>query len=1127
MSLKLGPFAIEQRLARGGMGEVWQAHHISTQAKAAVKLLTGPRADEAEFQNEFRREVQSTARLDHPNVIRIFDYGTLPDNADEAGLVPLLPYYVMEFCEHGSLQNRLDELTWEITREVLHTLLIALAHAHARGVIHRDIKPANILLRDAQGGQVLLTDFGIAHATDRATRTDGADLTSRSVEDATGTPKYMAPEQFMGRWRDYGAWTDLYAVGILAFQMVSGKSPFTEVNFMMYAMAHMNKPVPALVPRFDIPEGFEDWLRKMMDKDPRGRFQHAADAAWALSKLVDPESSTRTGEAAEAVGAEEDATMDTIMEDAVSASWKISDSAPDAAGTTQNHPTRPPVPLTWQLAEQEAEFRPMPGAGLGLLGIRPSPFSGREGERKELWDALHQSQLNTRLVIIDGESGCGKTTLAQWLAYHAAECGAASVLYTSHDLRPGARHGLGWMLASHYRTAGLPAEETLARVRTFFDLNMPQADLQARALTEIVRQHFATSDADNDVPVLQIASPAARHGFVLKALIHEAEKRPVLVWLDDAHFDADTLAFVHFALSMPLGDVPLLFLLTTTREIASPDAREYLDALAAHERCTSIALPQLDHQTIAVVLERMGLDDEVAKQVTKQSGANTLFAIQLVQDWVNRGVLRLEGARLHLDAAEIGHESMVTDLADVWRNQLESIVSTFSVSRQVDGEHSRVSIPSESMWTLLELAAAFGREVDLAEWSTATPLMGMPDVVEIFDELAERGLGALRDHQFTFVNDGLRKILIESSTTRDTWTKINRVLARMLTSRYGQDHPGLALRVARHFFEAGDFPIASMCLDEAYTRAFRTGNQDKLAEVLDLQEKCLEGGNKPPTSTAWGALWLKQSKALVWRSEPELRDEGTRLLVGAEAIARGKSDRQLLAKVLNTKGWLADFRGEYDEGIIALNEAIDVAPDNVERAIAHRLLGHLYAQMSDMQASREHYTQSAALTRDPVDTFSAHQGLFFCDRAANDLDGAERHLLASSAIAEENGLMLGMAFVHENVAVLAASRGKWADTLPALKKALELHEVLGPKSPPANTARGQLIRAYLVNDEIEAARQLFESLPAEFQTTLPDVQAFLIVAENKNIGADLQALVAAMPHGEPLTDAVLAKLSQH
>jgi len=115
--LKLGPFAVEQRLARGGMGEVWRAHHISTQAKAAVKLLTGPRADEAEFQNEFRREVQSTARLDHPNVIRIFDYGTLPDDAEQAGLVPQLPYYVMEFCEHGSLQNRLDDLTWEITRE--------------------------------------------------------------------------------------------------------------------------------------------------------------------------------------------------------------------------------------------------------------------------------------------------------------------------------------------------------------------------------------------------------------------------------------------------------------------------------------------------------------------------------------------------------------------------------------------------------------------------------------------------------------------------------------------------------------------------------------------------------------------------------------------------------------------------------------------------------------------------------------------------------------------------------------------------------------------------------------------------------------------------------------------------
>jgi tetratricopeptide (TPR) repeat protein len=252
------------------------------------------------------------------------------------------------------------------------------------------------------------------------------------------------------------------------------------------------------------------------------------------------------------------------------------------------------------------------------------------------------------------------------------------------------------------------------------------------------------------------------------------------------------------------------------------------------------------------------------------------------------------------------------------------------------------------------------------------------------------------------------------------------------------------------------------------------------------------------------------------------------LLEGAEAIARGKSDRQLLAKVLNTKGWLADFNQEWELGIQSLNEAIDVAPDNVERAIAHRLLGHLYAQSgTDMQAAREHYTQSAALTRDPVDTFSAHQGLFLCDRAANDLDGAERHLLASSAIAEENGLMLGMAFVHENIAILAASRGHWEAVLPALHKALALHEVLGPKSPPADLARSQLTRAYIINDECELARQIFDGLPPEIQTAMPDVQAFLMLAENKDINVELRAALAAMPAGEPLSDAVLSKIAQH
>lgn len=135
--------------------------------------------------------------------------------------------------------------------------------------------------------------------------------------------------------------------------------------------------------------------------------------------------------------------------------------------------------------------------------------------------------------------------------------------------------------------------------------------------------------------------------------------------------------------------------------------------------------------------------------------------------------------------------------------------------------------------------------------------------------------------------------------------------------------------------------------------------------------------------------------------------------------------------------------------------------------------------------------------------------------------------MASSAIAEENGLMLGMAFVHENIAILAASRGNWEETLPALHKALALHEVLGPKSPPANLARGQLTRAYIVNDELDLARTLFDGLPPEIRSAMPDVQALLILAENKDIDLELRAELVAMPAGEPLSDAVLSKIAQH
>lgn len=1075
MTVSLGPFVLDERLASGGMGEVWRARHVHTGASVAVKFLTGARAMLPEFASEFRREVQATARLDHPNIVRVFDYGELSQDVPGGKLAVGTPYYVMELGEHGDLGDLLDAVDFAHMQALLASLLEALAHAHARGVIHRDIKPANILIRDTARTEVLLTDFGIAHASDKSTRTDAVELTARSTETATGTPRYMAPEQFMGEWRDYGPWTDIYAVGVIAYQIVAGHPPFSEATFLMYAMAHMNKAFPPISPRFALPTGFEPWLARMTAKRPGERFQHASDARLALLELEAPHAPAHVVVMGAPSDDEEDAT---VVDEVASGPW----SPPTA-------PLAAVVGVPENLRRKASSFRPMPGAGLGLLGLRPAPFTGREAECESLWTHLVRALGGTSAVLLQGPSGSGKSTLAQWLANQAAESGAADTLYAPHARQPGARHGLGWMLASHYRTAGLKPDEMLARMRGLLD-DSPQAEVLARAATELMRPQ--QTDQDSAASNFQLASPTARWGFTFKLLCHAASHRPLVVFLDDVQFEPDTLAFLNFALEQNSG-APILFVATFTPEEASVEAQAHADVLK--ERAHLMNVDDLSADVVTTVLERMGLDHRLALQVCDIARGSALFAIQLMQDWTRRGLLRFEGAQLVLENPRVTPETIPDAVEDVWRAALDAVYTTMA------GDAGGAAAPQA-----VALAAALGREVDVHEWQAVAVKLGLDGYARVFSRLAESGLGRLDGDQFTFLNDRLCRLIVAPLADTDAWKKFNRTIAQVLTSRYGQDHPGLALRVARHFVEAHDYTVALMCLEEAHARAFRTGNQDKLAEVLDLQERCLRGRGVVDPSPEWAALHLKRSKLLVWRAEPELRAEGVALLERAEATARARNARGLLAKVLNTRGWLAKLNGQTNDAIEALNEAIDIAPDHVEKAIAHRLLGDVYLEgPHDLDQARLHFTTSATLTRDALDTFSAHQGLFRCALDEGDAAGAGRHLDAAREIARENGLMLGEAFVLENQGDLALSQARWADAVACFEQALDIHNLLGPDTLQAHTTRIRLGRSLARVGRLDAIDRLLDAVNPDLRVDAADLRLLLAIRDRRPVASELVA----------------------
>jgi hypothetical protein len=264
MIQSLGKYQLGELLGQGGMGAVYRSFHPQLNRPVAVKVILGGAADPQAHQR-FLREAQVVAGLSHPNIINIFDV----DIQDGQ------PYIVMDFVAGGSLSGRLASgpLSVDETIALLIPLAEALDYAHRQGLVHRDLKPGNVLLQP--DGSPVLADFGLARAAQPDT---AARITATGM--LLGTLAYMAPEQFAGGAAD--ARTDIYALGVLFFEMLTGRVPFDgDSAQVMYG--HLQQPPPApraLVP--SLPDAIERLVLSMLAKDAGARPQSAAEVAAAL-----------------------------------------------------------------------------------------------------------------------------------------------------------------------------------------------------------------------------------------------------------------------------------------------------------------------------------------------------------------------------------------------------------------------------------------------------------------------------------------------------------------------------------------------------------------------------------------------------------------------------------------------------------------------------------------------------------------------------------------------------------------------------------------------------------------------------------------------------------------------------
>ena len=265
--MNIGRYEVIQELGQGGMAIVYLARDPYIKRQVAVKVLPRQFTFDPQFRTRFQREAEVIATLEHPSIVPVYDFGEHEDQ----------PFIVMRYMSGGSLADILSKGPMPIPEiaALFQRVGAAVDYAHSLGVIHRDIKPGNILF-DAQGG-IFLSDFGIAkiaEATAAFTGTGGI----------VGTPAYMSPEQALGE-KNLDGRCDIYSLGVVLFEALSGGLPFKADTPMGVAIAHIQQPVPSLLDRRpDLPPAFESIIHKALDKDPAKRYQTASELTQAIQE---------------------------------------------------------------------------------------------------------------------------------------------------------------------------------------------------------------------------------------------------------------------------------------------------------------------------------------------------------------------------------------------------------------------------------------------------------------------------------------------------------------------------------------------------------------------------------------------------------------------------------------------------------------------------------------------------------------------------------------------------------------------------------------------------------------------------------------------------------------------------
>jgi eukaryotic-like serine/threonine-protein kinase len=650
-------YRIVRELGRGGMAAVYLCQDAVTGEDVAVKVLFFDQPHAAtKYAIWFYQEARALAALDHPSIVHARDFGTMAGGT---------PYLVMDALEGRSLhawRHTVGALPWEAVWVVVDRVLSGLAHAHARRIIHGDLKPSNIMVdpRAAEPPGVYVLDLGLAWllADHLDPRLSGGQAEAPAMPLGGGTPGWLAPEQIRHATPHVGPPTDLYALGCIAFELLSGREVFEGTSDEILR-AHRDTPAPAPALKPGVPKGVGPFVQRLLAKRPWHRFRFAAEAM-AVWAGFQPRGSLV---------------------------WTPVAPSGFEAKRILSSRQQPPGVNTAPVSSG-----PPPGKHLapGIVALRPCPLVGREVERGLLQTAVDQILRGDgpghRLAMLEGDAGVGKSRLAEWLCEHVHEHAQMVPLRARYQRIPSPLDGLRGAILAHYNLLGQSRD--IIEQALLNEWEVGKGDDEGRTWVAAAAAWLRPPAPDEPAGVgpagkrVVLDKPELGRAIVRYVVGRISAGRPLCIWLDDVHLAPPATNEGFASLHHDLGSMRFLLVATARAEAlaADPAATRRVEALCRILPSFRVHVAPLDQgQTRRLLQSTLPLTPEAEEVAIERSHGNPLFALQLVHAWAGGGYFVQQPGGRYAVAQEALHGRAVTT-AGLWDERLAGIPDSYGLA---------------------------------------------------------------------------------------------------------------------------------------------------------------------------------------------------------------------------------------------------------------------------------------------------------------------------------------------------------------------------------------------------------------------------------------------------------------